>query len=83
MDFLKLSLFAWLSIACLNLGKKKKNCYIGLTRPTLKLGPTLHFFFLTKKKKRQKNARPILKKAKPVSFFQKMLILGFETWSVA
>ena len=24
--------------------KKKKKCYIGVTRPTLKLGLTLHFF---------------------------------------
>ena len=24
---------------------KKKNGYIGVTQPTLKLGPTLHFFF--------------------------------------
>ena len=24
---------------------KKKKCYIGVTRPTLKLGPTPHFFF--------------------------------------
>ena len=29
---------------------QKKNCYIGVTRPTLKLGPTLHFFFLKTKK---------------------------------
>ena len=71
--------------------KKKKNCYIGVTRPTLKLGPTLHFFFKNqKKKKRQKNDRPILKKAKPVIFLfkhlilaLKMLIWGFETWLVA
>ena len=27
------------------LGQKNKNCYIGITRPTLKLGLTLHFFF--------------------------------------
>ena len=33
---------------------KKKNCYIGVTRPTLKLGPTLHFFFKPKKKKDKK-----------------------------
>ena len=64
--------------------KKEKNCYIGVNRPTLKLGPTLQ------KQKRQKNDRPILKKAKPVIlFFQhlilalKMLIWGFETWLVA
>ena len=72
---------------------KKKNCYIGVTRPTLKLGLTLHFFFKKpkkKKKKRQKNDRPILKKAKPVIFLfkhlilaLKMLIWGFETWLVA
>ena len=50
--------------------KKKKNCYIGVTRPALKLGPTLHFFFKPKKKKdKKKNDRPILKKAKPVIFF--------------
>ena len=54
------------------LGQKKKNCYIGVTRPTLKLGPTLHFFFKPKKKKkknRQKNDRPILKKSKTCNFF--------------
>ena len=70
---------------------KKKNCYIGVTRPTLKLGPTLHFFLKNKKKKkRQKNDQPILKKAKPVIFLfkhlilaLKMLIWGFETWLVA
>ena len=73
-----------------SLGKKKKNCFIGVTRPTLKLGPTLHFFLKTKKKKRQKNDRPILKKAKPVIFLfkhlilaLKMLIWGFKTWLVA
>ena len=31
---------------------------IGLTRPTLKLGPTLYFFF--EKKKNQKNNQPTL-----------------------
>ena len=36
------------------LGQKKKNCYIGVTRPTLKLGPTLHFFFKNQKKKKDK-----------------------------
>ena len=30
------------------LGQKKK-CYIGVTRPTVKLGPTLHFFLNQKK----------------------------------
>ena len=69
---------------------KKKNYYIGVTRPTLKLGPTLHLKKKKKKKKRQKNDRPILKKAKPVIFLfkhlilaLKMLIWGFETWLVA
>ena len=33
------------------LGQKKKNCYIGVTRPTLKLGPTLHLKKKTKNKK--------------------------------
>ncbi len=28
------------------LRQKKKNCYIGVTRPTLKLSPTLHFFII-------------------------------------
>ena len=36
---------------------KKKNCYIGVTRPTLKLGPTLHFF-LNQKKKNDKKKWP-------------------------
>ena len=36
---------------------KKKNCYIGVTRPTLKLGPTLHFFFKNKKKKKKKTKK--------------------------
>ena len=58
-------------------GQKKKNCYIGVTRPTLKLGPTLLFFLKTKKKKKKtkkkKNDRPILKKAKPVIFFLNIL----------
>ena len=51
---------------------QKKNCYIGVTRPTLKLGLTLH---IKKKnpKKRQKNDQPILKKAKPVIFFLNIL----------
>ena len=33
---------------------KKKKCYIGVTRPTLKLGPTLLFFFFKQKKKDKK-----------------------------
>ena len=33
---------------------QKKNCYIGVTRSTLKLGPTLHFFLNPKKKKKDK-----------------------------
>ena len=49
--------------------RPKKNCYIGVTRPTLKLGPNLLFKTKKTKKKRQKNDRPILKKAKPVIFF--------------
>ena len=81
----------FLPVTWISIRPKKKNCYIGVTRPTLKLGPTLHFFFFkNQKKKRQKNDRPILKKAKPVIFLfkhlilaLKMLIWGFETWLVA
>ena len=64
------------------------------TDPKIRPDPT--FFFKTKQKKqkqkkRQKNdRRPILKKAKPVIFLfkhlilaLKMLIWGFETWLVA
>ena len=40
------------SEATLTLGQKK-NCYIGVTRPTLKLGPTLHLKKKKKKKKRK------------------------------
>ena len=39
----------------------QKNCYIGVTRPTLKLGPTLHSFKTKKnkkKKKKEKKKRP-------------------------
>ena len=49
--------------------RPKKNCYIGVTRPTLKLGPTLHFFFLKPKKN--------------LILAPKILILGFDTWLVA
>ena len=68
-----------------NKAKKKKLLY--WRKPKIRPDPT--FFFLNQKK-RQKNDRPILKKAKPVIFMfkhlilaLKMLIWGFETWLVA
>ena len=42
-----------INVMCCSKAKKKKNCYIGVTRPTLKLGPTLHFFFKNQKKKKK------------------------------
>ncbi len=44
--------------------RPKKNCYIGVTRPTLNLGPTLHLFFLNFGDKNKTNTgRPSLNKA--------------------
>ena len=53
-----------------NLGQKK-NYYIGVTRPTLKLGPTLHLKKTkqTKKQKRQKKWPIDPKKSKTCDFF--------------
>ena len=42
---LSLPLRSCLIIFSVTLRPKKKKCYIGVTRPTLKLGPTLIFFF--------------------------------------
>ena len=69
--------------------KKKKLLYWrNPTDPKMRPDPT--FFFLKTTKKKTKNDRPILKKAKPVIFLfkhpilaLKMLIWGFETWLVA
>ena len=68
--------------------KKKLLYWRNPTDP--KISPTLHFFKKNQKKKTKKNDRPILKKAKPVIFLfkhlilaLKMLIWGFETWLVA
>ena len=47
----------------------KKKCYIGLTRPTLKLGPTLHFFLNQKKKKKTKKWPTNPKKKQNLWFF--------------
>ena len=47
--------------------KKKLLYWRNPTDPKIRPDPT--FFFLKTKKKRQKNDRPILKKAKPVIFF--------------
>ena len=71
--------------------KKKKLLYWrNPTDPKIRPDPTFFFLKTKKKKKRQKNDRPILKKAKPVIFLfkhlilaLKMLIWGFETWLVA
>ena len=77
-------------VLILHLGPPQKLLYWrNPTEPKIRPDPT--FFFKTKKKKkRQKNDRPILKKAKPVIFLfkhlilaLKMLVWGFETWLVA
>ena len=58
-----------MNIAKLARIRPKKNCYIGVTRPTLKLGLTLYFF--------------LFKPKKNLILALKMLIWGFETWLVA
>ena len=65
--------------------KANKNCYIGVTRPTLKLGPTLHFFKPKKKEKRKKKKKKNQqqqqqptdpKKSKTCDFFPKNVNFG-------
>ena len=52
-----------------SLGQKKKLYWRNPTDPKIRPDPTFFFKTKTKKNKKQKNDRPILKKAKPVIFF--------------
>ena len=50
--------------------KAKKNCYIGVTRPTLKLGPTLHLKKTKQNKTKKTKKQPTgPKKSKTCDFF--------------